>query len=65
MASGKPYSFMNALTSVPGASKFLSMREDDAPIPQCPPLILWQIRAEIGHDVCERRKNLYRYETYD
>ncbi len=28
MASGKPYSFMNALTSVPGASKFLSMRED-------------------------------------
>lgn len=28
MASGKPYSFMNALTSVPGASKFLSMREE-------------------------------------
>ena len=27
MVSGKPYSFMNALTSVPGASKYLSMKQ--------------------------------------
>jgi len=27
MVSGKPYSFMNALTSIPGASKYLSMKQ--------------------------------------